>query len=126
MITIRTGNYEIEGSVDDIIALLTQISNGPTTTEKQPPTSTVEREIEQTTLDSYTPFKPPRVGLEIRSNEVLPTPQERGHGGAQRGMKKVDYETGRKVHSCSACGAPHRRMNPATGTCKVCAVEVKQ
>ena len=52
MITIRTGNYEIEGSVDDIIALLTQISNGPTTTEKQPPTSTVEREIEQTTLDS--------------------------------------------------------------------------
>ena len=27
------------------------------------------------------------------------------------------YADGRKVHTCSNCGAPHRRLNPKTGQC---------
>ena len=37
-----------------------------------------------------------------------------GGGGGQIGMAKVHYGNGRKIHTCSRCGAPNRRMNHAT------------
>jgi len=27
------------------------------------------------------------------------------------------YGTGRKIHTCTRCGSPRRRLNPKTGTC---------
>lgn len=104
MITIRTPNFTVEGSVEDIIALFTRLELRATVEPvEEPPTVTVERDIEQTSLTAFEPFK------------------QRSSG--QLGMKKADYRSGRKVHSCSVCGAEHRRMNPSTGRCKSCPVE---
>lgn len=104
MITIRTENIEIEGSVEDILNLFAFIELNPSIEPvEEPPTVTVERDDNQTTLTAYEPF------------------QRRSSG--QLGMKKADYGTGRKVHSCSVCGAPHRRMSPKTGRCKSCPIQ---
>lgn len=104
MITIRTANFEVEGSVEDILNLFSRLEFNPSIEPvEEPPTVTVERDNNQTTLTAYEPFKQRRSG--------------------QLGMKKADYGTGRKVHSCSVCGEPHRRMNPKTGRCKSCPVQ---
>jgi len=101
MITIRTANIEVEGNVEDILNLFSRLQLMPSIEPvEEPPTITVERDDNQTTLTAYEPFK------------------RRSSG--QLGMKKADYGTGRKVHSCSVCGEPHRRMNPKTGRCKSC------
>lgn len=102
MITIRTGNFEIQGSVEDILALFSQLKFAPSIEPvEEPPTVTVERDENQTTLTAYEAFK---------------------RSSGQVGMRKADYGTGRKIHSCSVCGAKHRRMNPSTGRCKSCPV----
>lgn len=101
MITIRTPNFSVEGSVEDILSLFSQLELRATVEPvEEPPTVTVERDIEQTSLTAFEPFKQRRSG--------------------QLGMRKADYGTGRKVHSCSVCGEPHRRINPKTGRCKSC------
>lgn len=104
MITIRTANLTVEGSVEDILSLFRQLQFDPSIEPvEEPPIVMVERDIDQTTLTAFEPFK------------------RRSSG--QLGMKKIDYGTGRKVHSCSVCGEPHRRMNPKTGRCKSCPSE---
>jgi|SaaInlStandDraft_1057018.scaffolds.fasta_scaffold25807_4 hypothetical protein len=119
MITIRTANFTVEGSVKDILSLFRQLEFAPSIDPvEEPPTATVVRDDNQTTLTAYEAFK-------RRSSAPRRVPWGRSSG--QLGMKKADYGTGRKVHSCSVCGEPHRRMNPETGRCKSCPSEgVKQ
>ena len=104
MITIRTANFEVEGSVEDILSLFSQLELGSSIEPvEEPPTVRVERDQQQTTLTAYEPFK------------------QRSSG--QVGMTKAKYHSGRKIHCCSRCGAQHRHMNKTTGRCKSCPVE---
>lgn len=104
MITIRTANFEVEGSVEEILLLFSQLDFGASIEPvEEPPAVTVVRDQQQTTLTAYKAFK------------------QRSSG--QEGMTKAKYHTGRKIHCCSRCGAEHRHMNKTTGRCKSCPVE---
>lgn len=101
MITIKTNFVEVTGSVQDILALFKHINGNDNETIEEPPIEQpIERDQRQTTLDRYEAFKQ-RIS-------------------SQKGLSKANYERGRKIHSCSNCGALHRRIDVSTGRCKVC------
>ena len=93
----------------------------PKETEEKPPAVKSEGEKTQSTLDEVgIPKTPPmyQEGEYIRPPNAVGLTY--GGGGGQIGMAKAHYGNGRKIHTCSRCGAPNRRMNHAKGGCLEC------
>ncbi len=101
MITIRTANFTVEGSVEEILSLFRQLEFAPSIDPvEEPPVIIMERDQQQTSLTEYEPFK--------------------RRSSSQAGIQKPNYRSGRKIHCCSNCGEEHRRMDKETGYCKSC------
>jgi hypothetical protein len=73
----------------------------------------------QSVLTAFEDWRPPQTPPRRPNIKRQPTYEE-GRAlhpaGAER-REHTRYGTGRKIHTCSRCGAQRRRFNPNKGTC---------
>jgi len=115
---IKTAGYEIEGQATELIEFLSLLN-----TVGQP--NSVQGQGDSTTRlntdeGEFTAYLVPEDALHDDAQKSLDDFNNWAQGMStrhERNHDKPTYQEGRKIHTCTKCGAPHRRLDHSKGHC---------